>query len=194
MAPPRKHDSDVILDAARGLVLGGGPRVAGVAAIAKASGAPVGTLYHRFGNRDGILAATWLRALDRFQALAMSATGDGALDAAVAMALSALDFAREYPDDARLLLMMRPEDLVDAEGGGELAEAIAARNVPLIERLRTLARELYGADDARSLDAVQRAVVELPYAAVRRHVDRVPRWLAGDLTVAVRALLTAYRQ
>jgi AcrR family transcriptional regulator len=194
VAPPRKHDSDVILDAARGLVLGGGPRVAGVAAIAKASGAPVGTLYHRFGNRDGILAATWLRALDRFQALAMSATGDGALDAAVAMALSALDFAREYPDDARLLLMMRPEDLVDAEGGGELAEAIAARNVPLVERLRTLARELYGADDARSLDAVQRAVVELPYAAVRRHVDRVPRWLAGDLTVAVRALLTAYRQ
>ena len=194
MAPPRKHDSDVILDAARGLVLGGGPRVAGVAAIAKASGAPVGTLYHRFGNRDGILAATWLRALDRFQALAMAATGDGALDAAVAMALSALDFAREYPDDARLLLMMRPEDLVDAEGGGELAEAIASRNVPLVERLRTLARELYGADDARSLDAVQRAVVELPYAAVRRHVDRVPRWLAGDLTVAVRALLTAYRQ
>jgi AcrR family transcriptional regulator len=194
VAPPRKHDSDVILDAARGLVLGGGPRVAGVAAIAKASGAPVGTLYHRFGNRDGILAATWLRALDRFQSLAMSATGDGALDTAVAMALSAVEFARQYPDDARLLLMMRPEDLVDAEGGGELAEAIAARNGPLIERLRVLASELYGADDARSLDAVQRAVVELPYAAVRRHVDHLPGWLAGDLTVAVRALLTAYRQ
>ena len=194
MAPPRKHETDAILDAARGLVLTGGPRVAGVAAIAKASGAPVGTLYHRFGNRDGILAATWLRGLDRYQALAMSATADTAVDAAVAMALSALDFAREYPDDARLLLMMRPEDLVDAEGGGELAEAIATRNVPLIERLRTLARELYGADDARSLDAVQRAVVELPYAAVRRHVDRLPDWLAGDLAVAVRALLTAYRQ
>lgn len=194
MAPPRKHETDAILDAARGLVLGGGPRVAGVAAIAKASGAPVGTLYHRFGNRDGILAATWLRALDRFQALAMSATGDAALDAAVAVALSALDFAREYPDDARLLLTLRPEDLLDAEGGGELAEAIATRNVPLIERLRTLARELYGADDPRSLDAVQRAVVELPYAAVRRHIDHLPDWLVGDLAVAVRALLTAYRQ
>jgi len=194
VAPPRKHETDAILDAARGLVLGGGPRVAGVAAIAKASGAPVGTLYHRFGNRDGILAATWLRALDRFQALAMSATGDAALDAAVAVALSALDFAREYPDDARLLLTLRPEDLLDAEGGGELAEAIATRNVPLIERLRTLARELYGADDPRSLDAVQRAVVELPYAAVRRHIDHLPDWLVGDLAVAVRALLTAYRQ
>jgi AcrR family transcriptional regulator len=194
VAPPRKHETDAILDAARGLVLGGGPRVAGVAAIAKASGAPVGTLYHRFGNRDGILAATWLRALDRFQAMAMSASADADLEAAVAMALSALDFAREYPDDARLLLMMRPEDLVDAEGGGELAETIANRNVPLAERLRTLARALYGADGARSLDAVQRAVVELPYAAVRRHVQHVPDWLAGDLAVSVRALLTAYRQ
>ena len=194
MAPPRKHETDAILDAARGLVLGGGPRVAGVAAIAKASGAPVGTLYHRFGNRDGILAATWLRALDRFQALAMSASGDGPLATAVAMAMSALEFAREYPEDARLLLMMRPEDLVDAEGGGELAEAIATRNVPLAERLRVLARALYGNDDARSLDAVHRAVVELPYAAVRRHVDHLPGWLPGDLAAAVRALLTAYRQ
>jgi len=94
----------------------------------------------------------------------MSASADADLEARVAMAMSALDFAREYPADARLLLMMRPEDLVDAEGGGDLAEAIATRNLPLIERLRTLARELYGADDARSLDAVQRAVVELPYA------------------------------
>jgi AcrR family transcriptional regulator len=194
VAPPRKHETDAILDAARGLVLGGGPRVAGVAAIAKASGAPVGTLYHRFGNRDGILAATWLRALDRFQALAMSANGDGPLATAVVMAMSALEFAREYPEDARLLLMIRPEDLVDAEGGGELAEGIAARNGPLVERLRVLARELYGTDDARSLDAVHRAVVELPYAAVRRHVDHLPGWLAGDLADAVRALLTTYRQ
>jgi AcrR family transcriptional regulator len=194
VAPPRKHGTDVILDAARTLVLHGGPRAAGVAAIAKSSGAPVGTLYHRFGNRDGILTATWLRALDRFQAPALAAVADSALDTAVAMALSALTLAREYPDDARLLLTMRPEDLVDAEDGGGLAEAIATRKAPLIERLRTLAGELYGADDPRALDALQRAVVDLPYAAVRRHVDDLPGWLAGDLAVAVRALLDAYRQ
>jgi AcrR family transcriptional regulator len=29
------------------------------------SRAPAGTLYHRFGNRNGILIATWLRALQR---------------------------------------------------------------------------------------------------------------------------------
>lgn len=193
MAPPRKHETDAILDAARELVLAEGPRAAGVAAIAKASGAPVGTLYHRFGNRDGILAATWLRALDRFQSLAVAATADSAVEAAVAMALSAIEFAKRFPGDARLLLTVRPEDLVDADGGA-LVAAITSRNAPLVERLRQLARELYGADDRRSLDVLQRAVVDLPYAAVRRHVADVPEWLAGDLADSVRALLAAYRQ
>ncbi|NTY60996.1 TetR family transcriptional regulator [Mycolicibacterium sphagni] len=193
MAPPRKHETDAILDAARELVLAEGPRAAGVAAIAKASGAPVGTLYHRFGNRDGILAATWLRALDRFQSLAVAASADSAVEAAVATALSAIEFAKRFPGDARLLLTVRPEDLVDADGGA-LVTAITSRNAPLVERLRQLAGELYGADDRRSLDVVQRAVVDLPYAAVRRHVADVPDWLAGDLAESVRALLAAYRQ
>ena len=43
MAPPRKHETDAILDATRALVLTAGPRAASVAAIAKASGAPAGT-------------------------------------------------------------------------------------------------------------------------------------------------------
>ena len=67
MAPPRKHETDVILDAARALVLEGGPRAASVAAIAAASGAPAGTLYHRFGNREARDAV--VRAADRSAAL-----------------------------------------------------------------------------------------------------------------------------
>src|ERR1700758_3047972 len=100
MAPPRKHETNVILDAARALVLDGGPRAASVAAISQASGAPAGTLYHRFGNRDGILTAAWLRALDRFQARAMAAEGKTPVDVAVAMAVAAVGFARELPEDA----------------------------------------------------------------------------------------------
>lgn len=64
--PERKHASDAILDAARSLLLDGGPRAATIAAIAGASGAPPGTLNHRFGNRAAIMSATWLRAVERF--------------------------------------------------------------------------------------------------------------------------------
>jgi AcrR family transcriptional regulator len=194
MAPPRKHETDVILDATRALVLAEGPRAASVGAIAKASGAPAGTLYHRFSNRNGILAAAWLRALERFQNRALAATADSALESAVATAVAAVDFMRELPDDARLLVALRPSDLLDGAPDEEFQQTLAAQNAPLIERVRTFARELYGSSDPRCIDAVARAVVDLPSAVVRRHThdDPMPDWLEDDLAAAARALLTSF--
>jgi AcrR family transcriptional regulator len=194
MAPPRKHQTDVILDAARALVLDGGPRAASVAAIAKASGAPAGTLYHRFGNRDGILTAAWLRALERFQTRAMAANSDTAEETAVAMAVAGIGFARELPEDARLLLTIRPADLLDGEPDAEFQETLAAMNAPLIERVGALARQLYGRSDRRSIDAVARAVADLPYAVIRRHAydEPMPKWLEADVAVSARAVLESF--
>lgn len=194
MAPPRKHETDVILDAARALVLDGGPRAAGVAAIAKASGAPAGTLYHRFGNRDGILTAAWLRALERFQTRALAADGETAADIAVAMAVAAVSFARARPEDARLLLTIRPGDLLDGEPDASFQQTLAAMNAPLIERIAMLARQLYGNNKPRSVDAVARAVADLPYAVVRRHAhdDPMPSWLENDVAASVRAVLQSF--
>jgi AcrR family transcriptional regulator len=194
VAPPRKHESDVILDAARALVLDGGPRAASVAAIAKASGAPAGTLYHRFGNRDGILTAAWLRALGRFQARAMAANADTPVESAVAMAVAAIGFARELPQDARLLLTIRPGDLLDDEPDAVFHETLAAMNAPLIERIGVLARRLYGSGDPRAVDAVGRAVADLPYAVVRRHArdEPMPPWLEADVAASVRAVLESF--
>jgi AcrR family transcriptional regulator len=198
MAPPRKHESDVIMDAARTLVLEGGPRAASVAAIAKSSGAPAGTLYHRFGNRDGILTAAWLRALERFQSRAMAASESDAADmpaeTAVAMAVAAISFARELPEDARLLLTIRPADLLDDEPDARFQETVAAMNAPLTERVGVLARKLYGRKDSRSVDAVARAVADLPYAVVRRHTrdQPMPSWLEADVAVSVRAMLGSF--
>ena len=196
MAPPRKHETDVILDAARALVLAGGPRAASVAAIAKASGAPAGTLYHRFGNRDGILAAAWLRALERFQARAMAAQADTALEAAVAMAVSSIGFARELPQDARLLLTIRPGDLLDDEPDASFQQTVAGMNAPLIARVRELAQQLYGRGDSRATDAVSRAVTDLPYAVVRRHAydEPMPSWLEADLAASARAVLLSFSE
>ena len=154
MAPPRKHETDVILDATRALVLADGPRAASVAAIAKASGAPAGTLYHRFGNRDGILTAAWLRALERFQSRVMAAEADSALETAVAMAVATVIFARELPEDARILLTIRPDDLLDGQPNAAFRETLAAMNAPLIERVADLARKLYERNNSRTREAV----------------------------------------
>jgi len=198
VAPPRKHETDVILDATRALVLRHGPRAASVAAIAKASGAPAGTLYHRFGNRDGVVTAAWLRALERFQSRALAAAADTpidtALETATAMAVAAIGFARELPDDARLLLTIRPDDLRDGQPDAAFRQTLAAMNAPLVERVRELAAQLYGSSDPRALDAVNRAVADLPYAVVRRHAreDPMPDWLESDVAAAARALLQSF--
>lgn len=193
MAPPRKHDTDCILDAARAIVLRDGARAASVALIARESQAPVGTLYHRFGSRDGVLEAAWLRALERFQTRALAvATHPDPLEAAVAMAVSQITFAEEQPQDARLLLTLRRDDLLDANPGDSFRARLDEINEPLETTLAGLAKELRGQTDARALDAVTRAVVDLPNAAVRRHAHEVgtlPSWLEHDIAAAVRKLL-----
>ncbi len=187
----------MILDAARALVLAGGPRAASVAAIAQSSGAPAGTLYHRFGNRDGIVAAAWLRALERFQARALAAGSEAsaeALDAATAMAVAAISFARELPQDARLLLTIRPTDLLDGEPEPSFQQTLAAMNAPLAVRMHELAERLYGGRDQRQIDAVNRAVADLPYAVVRRHAhdEPMPSWLEADVAASARAVLQSF--
>lgn len=191
MAPPRKHETDAILDATRTLVLSSGARAASVTAIAEASGAPAGTLYHRFGNRNGILAAAWLRSLERFQSRAMAAQGGTPLDTVVAVATAFVGFARDLPEDAQLLLTLRPSDLLDGEVDAAFQDRLTEMNAPLIERVREVARQLFGKADERSVEAVTRAVVDLPYGVVRRHAfDRpMPRWLEADVAAAARAIV-----
>ncbi|MGW4530208.1 TetR/AcrR family transcriptional regulator [Nocardia sp. NPDC004340] len=194
MAAPRKHDTDVILDAARALVLRDGPRAASVAAIAEASGAPVGTLYHRFGNRNGVLTEAWIRALDRFQSRVLAAAAaEDPLAAAVGMTSAAVGFGRDCPDDAKLLLNLRPRDLLDGAPDTEFRDRLARMNEPLFAQLDRIANGLYGSAGPREIDAVSRAVVDLPYAALRRHAHapELPEWLEADLAAAARTLLTA---
>lgn len=187
MAPGRKHTSDAILDAVRSLLLDGGPRAATIAAIADASGAPPGTLNHRFGNREAILSATWLRAVERFHEHAFRALDSpgSPVETAVALALSVPEFARAHPGDARLLLSLRSADVLGADAATQLEEM----NEPLFAAVRDLTRAVYGRADARSRDRITRAVVDLPYAAVRRHMPTLPSWLDEDLAEAVHKLL-----
>jgi AcrR family transcriptional regulator len=193
MAPPRKHDTDRILDSARALVLREGPRAASVDAIARESGAPVGTLYHRFGSRDGVLAAAWLRALERFQVQALAAAEDpDPLEAAVSMASSQVAFARDQPEDAQLLLTLRREDLLDADPDDGFRAPLDEINAPLEMALARLTKALRGRTDARSSDEVARAIVDLPNAAIRRHGRegrRLPAWLERDVARDARRLL-----
>lgn len=71
-------------------------------------------------------------------------------------------FAREQPDDARLLLTLRRDDLLDADPDALFRARLDAINVPLEKTLSTLTNAIRGRVDAPTLDGVTRAVVDLP--------------------------------
>src|SRR5215211_7681414 len=160
-----------MLDAARDLLLQDGSRAATVEAIAAASGAPIGSIYHRFGSRDELITRLWMRAVYRSQASFVAAIEEpDPREAAIAAALSIIDFCREHPADAQLLASFGREDLIVATPEGTLADELRELNRPVERAVSDLARRLYGKRTRAALDRTLLAVFDLPYGAARRHL------------------------
>jgi AcrR family transcriptional regulator len=194
MARPELHPESAILDAARTLVLAEGARSTTVNAIAAASGAPKGSIYHRFASLNDLLAEMWMRAVRRSQAAFLAALGEPEpVTAAVAGALSIHDFAEQQRADARLLVAMRREDLVETVDASQLRRELDELNRPLEGALTELGRRLYGRASRENIERTVCAVVDIPQGAIRRHLlagVQFPPGLRAQLEAAVRAVLT----
>jgi AcrR family transcriptional regulator len=183
-----------MLDVARDLLLEAGAHGATIEAISSASGAPTGSIYHRFGSRDELVTRLWMRAVRRSQAAFLEAldVADPAV-AAVRAGLSIFDFCRAEPRDARLLVTFRYEDLVRAApAAGALADELGELNRPVEAAVVDLARGLYGRASRAELDRVLLVVFDLPYGAVRRHLiggAEPPGRLRADLARALEAAI-----
>jgi AcrR family transcriptional regulator len=188
-----RHPAGGILDAARELVLGEGLRAATVDRIVVASGAPKGSIYHRFGTVDDLLATMWLRAVRASQARFLaSLEGEDAVTVGVAAALSLYDFAREEPDDAALLILLRQQDVGRHLRDAELSRQLATVNAPLERALEDLTTRLHGRATHAAVEQTVLAVVDLPLGAIRRHLlarRPPPPELREPLGRAVRAAL-----
>jgi AcrR family transcriptional regulator len=190
---PELYPTDLMLDAARDLLVDRGSRNTTMEAISSASGAPTGSLYHRFGSRDDLVARLWIRAVYRSQASFLVALEErDPHKAAVAAGLSILDFCRDAPDDARLLVSFRYEDLIRSAPSPSIAEELAVLNRPVERAVVDLAKRLYGRAGAGAVERTLLAVFDLPYGAVRRHLiagKAPPRGLRADLERAISAAL-----
>jgi AcrR family transcriptional regulator len=184
-----------MLDAARELLLEGGARATTSEAIAEASGAPVGSIYHRFGSLENLVGRLWMRAVYRSQASFVAAAElPDATEAAVAAALSIFDFCLEHPADARLLASFGKRDLIGAAPNGPIAEELAMLNRPVERTVAAIAKRLYGTRSSSACNRVMLAVFDLPYGALHRHLVggmKFPAGLRRDLEMAVTAVIKA---
>jgi AcrR family transcriptional regulator len=193
MPRPQMHPPDMMLDAARDLILADGSRSATIEAIASASGAPTGSIYHRFSSRDELIARLWMRAVYRSQASFVAALErQDPRDAALAAAMSIIEFCEENPADARLLVSFRREDLVRSKASGPLIDELEELNRPVQRAVVDLARRLYGNRTRAALNRTLLAVFDLPYGAARRYLiagEKLPSALRADLAHAVSAVI-----
>ena len=163
MPRPARYTVDVLLDAAAATPgrrwPGGGHHVGGGAR----TGAPSGSVYHRFPTRAALCGELWMRTEERFQAgfLAALSTSDDPQQRCVAGALLIVQWCREHPVEAQVLLAG-----ADALGSGRLARRPDQRagNACTASCARLLAG--LPADP----DRVNAAVIDIPYAVVRRHL------------------------
>jgi len=171
MGRPARFTETQILDATAGLVADAGPGGATIAAICAVLGAPAGSIYHRFTSRDVLLGRLWLRKAALFQDNFASALADqdpmtGGLQAALSLPRTA---RADFPA-ARIMLLHRREDFLADGWPAELQAEARRLKQQVDDGLNQFARRLFGRVSARTLRTTSFAVLDVAFAAVRRHV------------------------
>jgi AcrR family transcriptional regulator len=197
--PPRFTHQDLIHAAVR-VCLQDGPGALTIDAVARAAGAPTGSIYHRFASREELLAATWVATMAEFQPGFIAAlTETAALSEtseppALAGALYPVQWARDHPEAARLLVLYRRQDFVRAELPARQQETAAQLAVDLGNAISACATRAFGNDGLAAKQRTTFLVLDLPIAAMRRYLAAgiLPPQDVDDLVAeAVRALSTS---
>jgi len=179
MGRKARFNKDHFVDAALKLLAERGPAAVTMAAVTGEIGAPIGSVYHRFISRDVLLAELWLRIVGSFQRGFLEALKrDDGLNAAC----HTLRWVRKHPKQGRVLLLYRREDLVSGEWPDDVKERAEHLSREINEEIRAFTRRLCGRITKQMLLRVTFALIDVPYAAVRRHLeaDNVPPKAVDD--------------
>ena len=162
MPRPARFSIDQLLDAAAELLAADGPAAVTMSAVARAADAPSGSMYHRFPTRAALCGELWIRTEERFHAgvSAALATSEDQQTRCVAAARFTVQWCRDHPVEAQVLLTG-----ADSLGAADWPDDLTRRRKRIHRALR---RTLAGMP--ADLDRVNAAVIDIPYAVVRRHL------------------------
>jgi AcrR family transcriptional regulator len=192
MGRPPRYDTDSLLDLAVDLAAGQGPQAVTMAAVIEAAGAPSGSLYHRFRGRPALLAALWLRTLERFQVgFLEAASADAGPTAALGAATHTIEWSRAHHEESRVLLY-GAADFGYRDWAEPERERLASHQADLLAAIADLAAKL-GLHGSDGRERTVLATIDIPLALVRRHLisgEPVPQGARQLIEPAVRALIS----
>jgi AcrR family transcriptional regulator len=197
MPRPSRFSEAQILDATAALVAEGGPGAATIGAISHLMKAPSGSIYHRFASRDALLGRLWLSKAAFFQnRFAVALTDPDPANAGLAAALSMPRAVRDDFAGARVMLLHRPDDFLDGEWPTDMAAESTRLKGQVGELMNDITRRLFGKAGTDALRLTYFAMIDVPFAAVRRHVaanELPPRSVEQLIATAYAALIQPSR-
>jgi AcrR family transcriptional regulator len=186
-----KFDPAEFVDAALLLLSEGGPSAVTMSAIARRSGAPTGSIYHRFPSRSAVVAAAWLRALTDFA---------GAIEAALepgAAATALVAWSRSHPREARALFLNAPADLFDTAPPETLSASIRAQEARIEAAFESRLDAAPGPRRAEAFARLRFAIIDGPVALIRPYLQTgevIPAFVDGMAMSLGRVIVTRQPQ
>ena len=170
MGRPRIHDSDQLLDAAADIAASEGPAALSMAGVAKATGAPSGSVYHLFPTRATLLGELWLRSIRAFQSGYLEELdGEDPVRSCIDAGTFVVTWSRENQREARIFLHGSRE-FGAADWPDDLRDRILSVQKELEEGLGAAAGRI-DVPGGMALERVLLVCVDIPYALVRRHLS-----------------------
>ncbi|MCP1200980.1 TetR/AcrR family transcriptional regulator [Notoacmeibacter sp. MSK16QG-6] len=154
--------------------------------IVGATGISIGSLYHRYGSREGLLAQAWLDSLEAFQERFLQAIRANTLQAGENAALATPRFCRDEHDRALILASCRQSEFLSDGTPTRLVHQIAEVNREAFAAVRAFADR-----EGKDLETCQMALIGFPLGAVRMYLPsrKVPKSADEMVACAFRALM-----
>lgn len=150
----------------------------------------MGSLYHRYGSREGLLAAAWLDALQGFVATMTPLLRSTQADAGVIAATGTTQFCRTEHQRAIILACCRQSEFITDQSDPGVTEQIESLNIEITDALATFAEQ-----QQLSAQITRLALVSFPLGAVRQFLprQRVPAEIDAYVAAAYEATVARYR-
>lgn len=139
-----------------------------MAGIAERTGAPVGSVYHRFASREILLAELWVELIESFQAGFIEVLKQEDTQKA---ALYSLKWIRKHPNRARVFLLYRREQLVTGDWPERVRERVEWLMSDLDESLKVFTRKCLGKASRKNQARVAFCLIQVPTGAARDYLE-----------------------
>jgi len=139
-----------------------------MAGIADRINAPVGSVYHRFASREILLAELWVKLIESFQSGFIDALAKGNGQQA---ALYTLTWIRKHPNQARVFLLHRREQLITGNWPDSVKGRVEKLKEDLDESLKAFTQQLFGKANQKNRARVAFCLIHVPTSAARDYLE-----------------------